>query len=279
MGNSDSKPRFRGSVLALIDRPVPAEETAFWEGLWSLPSTAQVLPRACVQTRPAPARPDMRCALIACGTQDVFSMVAPTDIRNLRERQPGNLRSLIEQAIMQLQHLIESPKPEFYAQAINCVRLKAACRIACNTSAGGRLTLLRARRSACSRASCRSCLSMTMTASSCPCSGTPCGRMSSAASHLLAVQAEQGMLRLQRPRRRRRWRRRPKQRPRRRKPKPLPHQPRPQPHCNHGTPASAAPGCALAVADASRRAAPLPGRWRSGCCTPCSPSSSCPASP
>jgi|688.fasta_scaffold1213164_2 hypothetical protein len=69
MGNSDSRTIFRDQLQALLISEVSENDYDYWQGLLSLPTSAE----------------------------DIFTMLPPGDIRKLIEDRPNNLFSLIAQ--------------------------------------------------------------------------------------------------------------------------------------------------------------------------------------
>jgi len=95
MGNSNTKERFRDSIELLQQKDIPKEEAEFWDELWKLKTTTDL----------------------------VFELISPKDVRKLRDVHPENLHNLIEQAVCQICHVIQTPLPQYYDHALNCVRV------------------------------------------------------------------------------------------------------------------------------------------------------------
>ncbi len=95
MGAGESKARFRGAVLQLMREPVSVECDGFWQALWASPASVE----------------------------DVFSSISPSDVRSLLRDQPDNLATVVRQAVAQLCQVVETPRPQYFAQALNCVRV------------------------------------------------------------------------------------------------------------------------------------------------------------
>lgn len=74
------------------------ESNKFWENFWMLPTTAE----------------------------DVFAIFTPRNLRKLKKEQPGNLRMLVEQSVLQMRQMVRIPAAkatEYHFQALNCVRI------------------------------------------------------------------------------------------------------------------------------------------------------------
>jgi len=77
----------------LLDSPVNADHM-LWKTLWETPESAV----------------------------DIFQSVAPSDVRKLIKLQPGNLHTLITQAVHQMTFFVEQPDHQYHKSALNCVR-------------------------------------------------------------------------------------------------------------------------------------------------------------
>lgn|SRR5690606_39167249 len=67
MGSGDSKLQFRSRISELLKIRVTANNHDFWEVLFTTPLSLH----------------------------DIFSLVSPTDVRELRKKQPGNLCTVV----------------------------------------------------------------------------------------------------------------------------------------------------------------------------------------
>ena len=95
MGNSASKSNFRESVYALNSGTISSSDTTFWNKLFSTKTSAE----------------------------EIFTLIQANDVRVLRQSQPENLKTLIQQAVFQLQQIVSTPYLKYYTQALNAVRL------------------------------------------------------------------------------------------------------------------------------------------------------------
>eukprot|EP00618_Florenciella_parvula_P037005 CAMPEP_0119472924 /NCGR_PEP_ID=MMETSP1344-20130328/4791_1 /TAXON_ID=236787 /ORGANISM="Florenciella parvula, Strain CCMP2471" /LENGTH=327 /DNA_ID=CAMNT_0007505963 /DNA_START=271 /DNA_END=1250 /DNA_ORIENTATION=- len=95
MGTSNSKMKFKEAIEALSAEDVPREDTDFWDELWRLKTT----------------------------TEEVWEIISPDDVRRLKKERPQNLHTLFDQAVCQLCQVIQTPLPQYFDQALNCVRV------------------------------------------------------------------------------------------------------------------------------------------------------------
>lgn len=95
MGQSASKEKFRESVTALIQVDVSADDAEFWDELWKIPSSAE----------------------------EVFELLPPAKVRQLRDDRFENMATLYTQAVAQLCQIVETPYNIYFDQALNCVRV------------------------------------------------------------------------------------------------------------------------------------------------------------
>eukprot|EP00941_MAST-03F_sp_MAST-3F-sp1_P002436 g2436.t1 len=95
MGNSESQVQFRDCILQISKERVSGQKREFWEALWMLPTC----------------------------TEDIFRLVTPKDVRQIKLLQPENLCVLIRQAVAQLSQVVKTPESEYFEQALNCVRI------------------------------------------------------------------------------------------------------------------------------------------------------------
>eukprot|EP00922_Rhytidocystis_sp_ex-Travisia-forbesii_P051313 GHVS01076174.1.p1 GENE.GHVS01076174.1~~GHVS01076174.1.p1 ORF type:complete len:232 (-),score=27.95 GHVS01076174.1:35-730(-) len=100
MGNSDSKLVLREHLEKLVTQPVKFEDDAFWQDLFGVP--------------------------LSVG--ELFELVAPDDVRKLRNERPLNASFLFKRIIYLFQNLIDESSrgkhiPGSAEKAITCVRL------------------------------------------------------------------------------------------------------------------------------------------------------------
>jgi hypothetical protein len=103
MGQGESKLKYQQAVLLLIDNAnLPANDLSFWAQFWTLPKSVE----------------------------EVFAAINPTDIREIKKKNPSNLATLLSKAVGQLSGWIQrmnnstdsKSQPDFQA-ALNCIRL------------------------------------------------------------------------------------------------------------------------------------------------------------
>ncbi|KAI8327861.1 high-temperature-induced dauer-formation protein-domain-containing protein [Chlamydoabsidia padenii] len=100
MGATDSKLTFRKSVFRLFEeRNIAWDADDFWSLFWTLPETAT----------------------------DVFSLVGASDIRRARDTTRGNIETLVDKILLQMEKLIHEskfPSPQYSTQhLLNCCRV------------------------------------------------------------------------------------------------------------------------------------------------------------
>lgn len=55
--------------------------------------------------------------------EDIFELISPDDVRQLKKERPDNLVTLFTQAVAQLCQIVHTPVPVYFGQALNCVRI------------------------------------------------------------------------------------------------------------------------------------------------------------
>jgi hypothetical protein len=97
MGNSESQAALRASLTTLKTRDVGGgrESEAFWNSLWKLDADSA----------------------------GVFGSIHPKDVREMRVRQPDNVRRLLHAAVTQLEAAVEAPSPAAYEPAMRASRI------------------------------------------------------------------------------------------------------------------------------------------------------------
>jgi len=55
----------------------------------------------------------------------MFTLMTPEAVRSLISQRPGNLQTLVTQAVAQLYQVVETPYPVYFDQALNCARILA----------------------------------------------------------------------------------------------------------------------------------------------------------
>jgi len=95
MGNASTREEFGDALDRISREDIPPDDTEFWDSLWRIPST----------------------------TYEVFELIAPDDVRKWLAERPGNLATLFTQGVAQICQLVETPNPEYFRQALTCVRM------------------------------------------------------------------------------------------------------------------------------------------------------------
>uniref|UniRef100_A0A7S3JVS4 HID1 domain-containing protein n=1 Tax=Aureoumbra lagunensis TaxID=44058 RepID=A0A7S3JVS4_9STRA len=95
MGNSSSKGDLAEILGTLSQTDVSPEAHDFWDELWKLSTTPE----------------------------DIFELIPPDDVRQLKRDRPENLVTLFTQAVAQLCQIVHTPVPMYFGQALNCVRI------------------------------------------------------------------------------------------------------------------------------------------------------------
>ena len=95
MGGGNSKADLADILVMLAQTDVSPEAHDFWDELWKLNTTAE----------------------------DVFELISPDDVRQLRRERPENVVTLFTQAVAQLCQIVHTPVPVYFGQATNCLRI------------------------------------------------------------------------------------------------------------------------------------------------------------
>lgn len=95
MGGASSRSVFADGFADLISKDIDPSEHKFWDDLWKATLTIE----------------------------EVFELITPENVRKLIQERPGNLRTLFTQGVVQLYQVVETPFPQYFEQALNCIRI------------------------------------------------------------------------------------------------------------------------------------------------------------